>query len=87
MIGASSWLNEALWNLSPCGLGLRLVLFGSYRWCRRSPKKRYRETISAIPPYCALWGFWCLSMANWVRYPLPFSERFPLKKAFEVEVL
>ena len=29
-------------------------------------------------PYCALWGFWCLNMANWVRYPLPFSERFPL---------
>ena len=35
-----------------------------------------RQTISAIPPYCALWGFWCLNMANWVRYP--FSERFPL---------
>ena len=31
-----------------------------------------RETISAMPPYCALWGFWCLNMANWVRYPLPF---------------
>ena len=30
-----------------------------------------------IPPlYCALWGFWCLNMANWVRYPLPLSERF-----------
>ena len=29
-------------------------------------------------PYCALWGFWCLNMANWVRYPSPFSERFPL---------
>ena len=25
----------------------------------------------AIPPYCALWGFWCLNMANWVWYPLP----------------
>ena len=22
-------------------------------------------------PYCALWGFWCLNMANWVRYPPP----------------
>ena len=22
-------------------------------------------------PYCALWGFWCLNMANSVRYPLP----------------
>ena len=31
------------------------------------------------PPYCALWGFWCLNMANWVRYPLPLSERFPLE--------
>ena len=39
---------------------------------------RYRETISAIPPYCALWGFSCLNMANWVRYPPPFSARFPL---------
>ena len=39
---------------------------------------RYCETISEIPPYCALWGFWCLNMANLVRYPLPLSERFPL---------
>ena len=22
------------------------------------------------PDYCALWGFWCLNMANWVRYPV-----------------
>ena len=29
-------------------------------------------------PYCALWGFWCLNMARWVRYPLPLSERFPI---------
>ena len=29
------------------------------------------ETISAITPYCARWGFWCLNMANCVRYPLP----------------
>ena len=28
--------------------------------------------------YCALRGFWCLNIANWVRYPSPFSERFPL---------
>ena len=32
---------------------------------------RYRETISAIPAFCALWGFWC-------HTPSPFSERFPL---------
>ena len=44
-----------------------------------------------VAPYCAIprdylsdtpllraMGFWCLNMANWVRYPLPFSERFPL---------
>ena len=36
----------------------------------------HRETISAMPPYCALWGFQCLNMANWVRYR-PFSEWFP----------
>ena len=32
------------------------------------------------PPYCALWGFWCLNMANRVRYPLPLflSVSFPL---------
>ena len=28
------------------------------------------------PPYCALWGFWCLNMANWARYPLPLSWAF-----------
>ena len=41
---------------------------------------RYRETISAIPPNYALWGFWCLNMANWAPYPgpFPFSERFPI---------
>ena len=40
------------------------------------------------PPYCALWGFSCLNMANWVRYPSPpppFSERFPPWRACEVE--
>ena len=48
---------------------------------------RYRETLSAIPPYCVLWGFWCLNMANWVRYPPPpFSECFPPWRACEVEV-
>ena len=37
-------------------------------------------TISAIPPYCALWGFWCLNMANWMRYPLPlFLSVSPLE--------
>ena len=45
-----------------------------------------RETISAIPPYCALWGFWCLNMANWVRYPLPLFWAFPPWRACEVEV-
>ena len=45
----------------------------------------HRETISAIPPYCALWGFWCLNMANWVRSPPLFSV-FPPWGACEVEV-
>ena len=40
---------------------------------RESP----RDYLSDTPLGCALWGFWCLNMANWVRYPLPFSERFP----------
>ena len=37
-------------------------------------------------PYCALWGFWCLNMANWVRYPLPLFRAFPPWRACEVEV-
>ena len=28
-----------------------------------------RDYLSDTP----LWGFWCLNMANWVRYPLPLS--------------
>ena len=28
--------------------------------------------------YCALWGFWCLNMANSVQYPLPLFWAFPL---------
>ena len=47
---------------------------------------RRRETISAIPPCCALWGFWCLNMAKWVRYPLPLLWAFPLWRACGVEV-
>ena len=31
------------------------------------------------PPYCALCDFWCLNMANWVRYPLPFLSVSPLE--------
>ena len=46
-------------------------------WAQWPSIAQYRGTISAIPPYCALLGFWCLNMANWVRYPLPFSDRFP----------
>ena len=55
------------------------VPVGSRRKCSKWPRiARYRETISAIPPYCALWGFWCLNMANWVRYPLLLFWAFPL---------
>ena len=39
------------------------------------------------PPYCTLLGFWCLNMANWVRYPLPLFWAFPPWRAREVEVL
>ena len=39
---------------------------------------RYRETISAIPPYCALWGFGCLNRPVGCVTPSPFSERFLL---------
>ena len=52
------------------------------------------------PPYCAIprdylsdspllraMGFWCLNMANWVRYPLQlFWWVFPPWRACEVEV-
>ena len=38
-----------------------------------------RDTSAITPPYCALWGFWCRNMTNWVRYPpSPFAEPFPL---------
>ena len=30
-----------------------------------------RDTARPSQRYCALWGFWCLNIANWVRYPLP----------------
>ena len=73
-----------------------LVRFHAKKFTRSSPKTwedkflgipflaqsiaRYREIISAIPPYCALWGFWCLNMANWVRYPLPSLSVSPLER-------
>ena len=79
---------------TPTFLRLSSMFHSSFRWkgksirCKLSGPRiaRYRETISAIPPYCALWGFWCLNMANWVRYPLPlFSAVLPWR-ACEVEV-
>ena len=36
-----------------------------------------RDYLSDTPLACALWGFWCLNMANWVP-PSLFSELFPL---------
>ena len=48
---------------------------------RESPRDYLSDT-----PYCALWGFWCLNMANWVRYPLPLLSAFPPWRACEVEV-
>ena len=38
------------------------------------------------PPYYALWGFWRLNMANWVRYPPPRFLSVPPWRACEVEV-
>ena len=43
---------------------------------RESP----RDYLSDTPLACALWGFWCLNMAKWVRYPLPlFSAFLPIE--------
>ena len=39
---------------------------------------RYRETISAIPSIARYGVFGVSTWPNWMRYPLPFSERFPL---------
>ena len=36
-----------------------------------------RDYLSDIPLLRAM-GFWCLNMANWVRYPLPIFWAFPL---------
>ena len=33
--------------------------------CKQLRTARYRGSISAMPPYCALWGFWSFNMANW----------------------
>ena len=49
---------------------------------RESP----RDYLSDTPLACALWGFWCLNMANWVRYPLPLFWAFPPWSTCEVEV-
>ena len=38
-----------------------------------------RDYLSDTPLACALWGLWCLKMANWVRYPLPRFWAFPLE--------
>ena len=42
------------------------------RWDLSCPVLRDTARLSQrYPPYCALWGFWCLNMASWVRSPLP----------------
>ena len=45
-----------------------------------------RDYLSDTPLACALWGSWCLNMANWVRYPLPHSWALPPWRTCEVEV-
>ena len=61
-------------------------LLRTARFARREAHKSHARTISAMPPYCALWGLWCLNMANWVRYPLPFFWAFPSWRACAVDV-
>ena len=52
-------------------------LFSCTEWPRIA---RYRETISAIPPYCALWGF-LVSQHDQFRAtpPHPFLSLFPME--------
>ena len=38
------------------------------------------------PPCRTLWGFWCLNMANRVRYPPLFLSVSPLESTCELEV-
>ena len=45
----------------------------------------HRKTLRAIPPYCALWGFWCHGQLGAIP-PSRFSERFPPWRACEVGV-
>ena len=45
-----------------------------------------RDCLSDTPLASALWGFWCLNLANWMRCPLPFFLAFPPWRACEVEV-
>ena len=54
--------------------------------CLGVPVLRKTTRISQRYPYCALWGFWCLNMANLVRYPLPLFWAFPPWRACEVGV-
>ena len=54
------------------GILFSMPLQVSKTWELSGPRiARYRETISAISPYCALWGFWCHNIAKRVRYPPP----------------
>ena len=64
-----------------CAAAEGVKRFG-HAWGRdKSPMSCFSTLVApycAIPrdylsdtPFCALWGFWCLNMANWVRYPLP----------------
>ena len=65
--------------------------------CSKMRKPRAEKVAYSVAPYCAIprdylsdtpllraMGFWCLNMANWVRYPSSFSEHFPPWRACEV---
>ena len=62
--------------------------FSPHTFCTLSgPVLRDTARLSLrYPHYCALWGFWCLNMAHWVRHPLPLFCAFPSWRACEVEV-
>ena len=71
--------------------GIKLFWRDIPGFCRDIPKlpekfekKKFGFNFRSL--YCALWGFWCLNMANWVRYPLPLFCAFPRWRACEVEV-
>ena len=63
-----------------------MLLFCLRRPTLVAPYRAIPQDYLSDTPYCALWGFWCLNMANWVGYPLPLFWPSPPLRACEVEV-